>query len=131
MTEAEIKARIRLAIGRSAPDCRLFNNPVGTAWAGDILHTRPGLVTLGCPRRVHYGVGGAGGSDLIGFRSVLISPDMIGERVAVFVAAEVKRPGEPLPDHQALFVDFIQKSGGIAGVVRSPDEALRLLHARD
>lgn len=131
VTEAEIKARIRLAVGREATDCRLFNNPVGDGWAGVVVRAERGMVTLGEPRRIRYGVGGAGGSDLIGLRSVLISPNMVGERVAVFAAVEVKRPGVSVPEHQVRFVEFIREMGGIAGVVRSPDEALRLLHTRD
>lgn len=127
-SESEIKARIRLAIGAKAPHCRLWNNPVGFGWAGDILRMGPNrTVSLINAYQITYGLAKPGGSDLIGFTMIEITPDMVGRRIAVFTAQEVKRPGEPVPDHQQKFIGFVRESGGIAGVVRSPEDSLALV----
>ena len=41
---------------------------------------------------IQYGLS-IGSSDLIGWRSVEVTPEMVGKRVAIFAAVEVKRPG--------------------------------------
>ena len=73
------------------------------------------------------GVGGDGGSDLIGFRIVTITPEMVGQTFARFVAIETKsRRGTKEVDQQA-FIAGVQKQGGIAGFARSVDEAIALV----
>jgi hypothetical protein len=47
----------------------------------------------------------------------------------VFAAAEVKRPGVKVPEHQQKFIDFVTAFGGIAGVVRAPAEAIAVVTA--
>jgi hypothetical protein len=78
-------------------------------------------------RRVEFGLTD-GASDLIGCRRVTITPAMVGCTLAVFIAAEVKRPGVKVPDHQQHFLDFVRGFGGIAGVVRSDADALALVN---
>jgi hypothetical protein len=65
-----------------------------------------------------------GGSDLIGWRTVIITPEMIGKPVALFLALEVKTAtGKPTPE-QENFIRAVRKAGGLAGVVRSCDDAI-------
>jgi len=73
---------------------------------------------------VNYGIPGPGGSDLIGLHSLTITPDMVGKRVAVFTAIEVKSDTGKATADQIAFLDFVTAMGGIAGVARSADEAL-------
>lgn len=84
---------------------RLFRNSVGVAYAqnGNIIS---------------FGVGGKGGADLIGWQTVEITPEMVGSRVAVFVALEVKTGRVPVTKEQRLFLDAVARAGGIAEVVR-------------
>jgi len=78
-------------------------------------------------RWINFGIPGAGGSDLIGFHSLTITPDMIGKRVAVFLAVECKSSkGKPTTD-QTAFIEFIKASGGIAGVANSAESALNII----
>lgn len=64
-------------------------------------------------RRVHYGVGGRGAADLIGFR--------IMGKIAQFVAIEVKLSKHDKPkDQQKRFLDVIKESGGYAAIAH-PD----------
>jgi hypothetical protein len=64
---------------------------------------------------IRYGVCNPGGSDLIGiFRGK-------------FLAIETKIPGKNPTPEQQLFIDMVNKHGGIAGVVRSVEDVQKLL----
>jgi hypothetical protein len=123
--ESSIQADIRLAQGL-LPHVRLFRNNRGVAWMGKLLQRRGGIVTLENARPVEFGLTD-GASDLIGLTQIVVTPEMVGRTLAVFTAQEVKRPGVTVPDHQERFVGFVQRFGGIAGVVRSPEDALSLV----
>ncbi len=41
---------------------------------------------------VRFGVGGKGGSDLIGITPVTVTPEMVGKKLGIFTAVEVKTP---------------------------------------
>lgn len=112
--ERPIQSEIQLAA--TGPDSRLWRNNVGA------LKDRTGrLVCYGlCP----------GSSDLIGYRSVVITPEMVGQRVAVFAAVEVKDQGQPT-DQQEAFIRLVQDAGGLAGVARSVEEAREVLRLWD
>jgi len=111
MTETTVRKKIMLALG-SLPDVRLFRNNVGEAIYGR-THVPYGL----CP----------GSSDIIGWRSITITPDMIGRKVAVFVALEVKSGRGQTSDAQNNSIERVQEAGGIAGICRSVDEAREII----
>ncbi len=52
------------------------------------------------------------GGDFIGFTQVEITPDMVGQTVAVFLNLEVKAKGDSLKSGQIKWHNFIIKSGG-------------------
>ena len=92
--------------------CRLFRNNTGA-----IKDANGRLVRFGLCK---------GSSDLIGFKPVTITPDMVGQTVAVFAAIEVKTPtGKPTPE-QLHFLDRVKHFGGIAGIARSVDDVLAI-----
>lgn len=69
--------------------------------------------------KTRAGLEAGGSSDLIGFTVVTITPDMVGRKIAVFTAAEMKRPEWKKPSsktekQQQAFIDFVNQSGGIA-----------------
>ena len=115
--ESDLMRRIQVAACRD-PDVRLFRNNVGAAWLGKVQHNMDGSVTIHQPMRVVYGLG-KGTSDLIGLRSVVITPEMIGQRVAVFAAVEVKRPGKRGTPEQKQFISVVKRLGGLAGIAAS------------
>jgi len=80
---------------------------------------------------VRYGVGNPGGSDLIGLRTVTITPQMVGQQIGQFVAVEVKRPGEKPTEQQQRFMAMVRQLGGVAGVARSVDDARDLLSSTE
>lgn len=106
---AVLKQVLRLSRGA----VRLFRNNVG------VLRDERG-------RRVAYGLC-RGSSDTIGWRTIVIRPEDVGRRVAVFVAIECKAEDGTLEPHQRLFLNAVADAGGIAGVARSATEAERLL----
>lgn len=129
MAEQSIQQRILATCAKGAT--RLFRNNVGTGWAGKVFRpSRPMVVNIGPDdvivrnaRPLHAGLCN-GSSDLIGWTSVEITPDMIGQRVAVFTALEVKAKTGRATDEQTNFVDVVNRFGGIAAIVRSVQDAL-------
>lgn len=115
--EAAVSAAIQLACGRGP--CRLLRNNVGALPAPDGRLVRYGLGQSGASRVV-------GTSDLIGWRSRDITPDMVGQTIAQFVAIEVKDRGRATPE-QLTWLDAVTRAGGLAGVARSPDDARTIL----
>lgn len=67
-------------------------------------------------------------SDLIGWVPVLITPDMVGQTVAVFTSIEAKRsdwrlqPGDAHAQAQARWIDLVKGSGGYGGFVTDPSQ---------
>jgi hypothetical protein len=102
MTEAQIQAVVMRALG-GRTDVRVFRNQVGFGFVGEPPNHRP--VTMG----LHPGSG-----DLIGWKSVTVTPDMVGTKLAVFLSVEVKRPGKGLRPNQETWMRVVREHGGIA-----------------
>lgn len=94
---------------------------------GVVFRNNVGLAVYPDGTRVRYGLA-PGSSDLIGWRSVEITPEMVGQRVAVFVAVEVKTATGRATPQQLNFIAQVQQAGGIAAIVRSAEEARGLFH---
>jgi hypothetical protein len=113
VTEQQIQQHIRLACSTGAT--RLFRNNTGTL---KDQHGRP----------VQFGLC-KGSADLIGWRTVTVTPEMVGTTVAVFTSIEVKTATGRLRPEQQQWLDAVQAAGGIAGVARSVEDAQRLTTA--
>lgn len=113
--ETEIQQRIRLALGTRS-DLRLFRNQVG-----QLPDPRTG-------RPVQFGLA-RGSADLIGWRTITVTPDMVGRRVAVFTSIEVKTPTGRLTPAQHAWLGAVHKAGGVAGVARSVADSLRIVES--
>jgi hypothetical protein len=86
-------------------------------------------IRLACGRgAVRFGLC-KGSSDLIGLRSLEITPELVGRRIAQFVAIEVKTAQGVLSPEQRAFLRFVQELGGVAAACRSVEEAEQLLGA--
>lgn len=53
-----------------------------------------------------------GTPDYVGFDSVTITPDMVGQTVAIFAADELKIPGVKLSRFQRIFQMIMERMGG-------------------
>tara|TARA_A100001015_G_scaffold274925_1_gene331721 strand:+ start:261 stop:497 length:237 start_codon:yes stop_codon:yes gene_type:complete len=78
---------------------------------------------------VQFGVGMPGGSDLIGYRRVRVTEEMVGQEIAQFAAVEVKTPKGRVKAEQQQFINHVLSAGGVAGIARSVDEAQNILLA--
>ena len=73
---------------------------------------------------IRYGIASPGGSDLIGWRSVVVTPEMVTGRIVQFVAIEVKDRGVPT-NPQESFLGIVAGAGGRAIVAWSVEDAVR------
>jgi hypothetical protein len=110
-SEHEIQQRIRLACGRGA--VRLWRNNTGA-----LVDQQGRFVRFGLCK---------GSSDLIGLRSVVVTPEMVGQRIAQFVALEIKAPQGVVSPEQQAFLRLVQELGGVASVCRSIEQAQAVL----
>lgn len=69
---------------------------------------------------IRYGLC-VGSSDLIGFRPVLITPEMAGIIIAQFVAREVKGTGGRVSPAQRNFIEVVNRAGGDAKIIAPQD----------
>jgi hypothetical protein len=111
--ETDLQQRIRLALG-THPLLRIFRNN-----SGSLPDPRTG-------RYVQFGVASPGGSDLIGWRTVTITPDMVGRQLAVFTAIEVKTSTGRATPAQRNFIHAVHQAGGFSGIARSVADALKI-----
>lgn len=96
---------------------RLWRVNAGQGWAGRVVKKTGGFLTL-ANFRPFFGMP-AGCPDNIGFDSIIITPDMVGRRVAVFVGTEIKATrGDRLKKKQRDFRSMLVKMGGIHREIR-------------
>jgi len=108
MNETTILQRIRL-VASKVPGLKLFRNNVG----GLKDHTG---------RFVQFGLN-PGSADLIGWRTITITPEMVGKPVAVFASVEVKTDTGRVKPEQQNWLEQVKKAGGLAVIARSPEDA--------
>ena len=121
MSEKNIQSEIMLAANQTG--AAVFRNNVGNGVLGQVAKQEGGQFHIVNGRRVQFGLC-PGSSDLIGWRTVKITPEHVGKSMAVFLALEVKAPGGRTTPEQINFIAAVRRAGGMAGVVRSVDEAL-------
>lgn len=112
----------------------LFRVNTGKAWVGKAIRQPDGNVLIIGGRPVALGFGMPNGdplvgtSDLIGWTTVEITPEMVGRRVAVLTAIETKESGGgDKREGQVNFIKRVREAGGIAGFASSPAAAQALV----
>jgi len=106
-SEHEIQQRIRLACGHGP--VRLWRNNTGA-----LVDQQGRFVRFGLCK---------GSSDLIGLRALEITPELVGQRIAQFVALEIKTDCGIVSPEQQAFLQLVQHLGGLGAVCRSIAEA--------
>ena len=132
MTEKDNEKRVL----KNAPriNQRLFQNRVAGAWVGDSQVWQGSNLLLKNARPIKSGFG-PGSSDLIGWTTVTITEEMVGRKMAVFTAVEVKRPAQPgkpkgkPSDKQMNFLRVVNDSGGIGSLAYSPEDVNHSVNA--
>ena len=89
---------------------RMFRTNSGMGWAGKSVK-KGEMVIIKNPFPLHCMP--EGWPDITGWETVEITPDMIGQKIAVFSVVEVKTGRLKLSDEQNKFKDLIQRMGGI------------------
>lgn len=113
MSESENQKRITQTFG-AMRNVQLFRNNSG----------RKGNVSFGLSNSKFK----SGTSDLIGWVSETITPEMVGEKVAVFVALEVKADKKSAyTSAQADFGYEVINAGGRFGFVVEVEDAIRVI----
>ena len=107
MRESE---RIREILAALSPEERLFRINSGMGWAGKIVRHEPGMIILKNPRPFHGAPEGF--PDMCGWTVKEITPDMVGQHIAVFTAVEVKVTGK-LTKAQEAFKRVLETMGGV------------------
>jgi len=125
MSEAALKQSIRLSVGRE-PDVKLFNNPVGVGWVGKVIRRTKDTVTLAMPRQISYGLF-KGSADTVGYHTVTVTHEMVGQRIAVFASIEVKYLKGTLSPEQETWLAVTRAGGCLTGVARSVADARTIL----
>ena len=120
-TEIDI---LRVLGGRA--DVRLFRNHVAQGWTGETVRNEGGAVLLRNARRAAFGLA-PGSGDFVGWQSLLITPAMVGQTVGRFISLEAKGGTGRSNAQQDNWARRVNEGGGVAGVVRSADQALYLL----
>lgn len=114
---------------------RLFRNNTGVGWAGKAevcrneprtVTLQPGDVVVRRARPLHAGLC-EGSADLVGWRSLLVEPRMVGHKYAIFAGLEVKAPFGVMRSTQTTFQNEVLVAGGIAATARSVDDAIKAM----
>lgn len=121
--EHKLQNEIRNAL---AGGCLAFRANVGSAWIGEAQRVNYSDVLIKNARPFSTGLP-VGFSDLFGVVDVEITPDMVGQKVGVFFALEVKAPNGRTSAKQEAFLKAVKTFGGRAGVARSAEDALKIV----
>lgn len=112
--ETKIQRLIMVALSQAGHT--VFRNETGQFWTGKTIHREGSTVTLAKAHMIPVGLC-VGSSDLIGLQS----------GTGKFFAIEVKTSKGRASKEQKQFIEHVKEKGGIAGIARSPQEALELL----
>lgn len=124
MSEAILMKHVQMMASKLG--LRLFRNNTGMGWAGKAtkiskpmtISLQPGDVVIRKARPLRAGLC-EGSSDLIGFKPTLITPQMVGQTIAVFTAIETKTTKGKATTLQQNFIQMVQNFGGIGFICRS------------
>ncbi|MCS6946269.1 MAG: VRR-NUC domain-containing protein [Steroidobacteraceae bacterium] len=101
--ESLILTDIRLNVSKGP--IRVFRNNVGA-----LMDKHGNYITYGLA---------PGSSDLIGWRTITVTRDMLGAKIAQFLSIEVKSLHGVVTQEQQAWLDLVERAGGIAIVARS------------
>lgn len=122
--ESELQKKIMVAL--SKVKTVVFRNNTGSGWIGIIISRTANTITLSDYRPLRAGLT-KGGSDLIGWTKVVVTPEMVGKTIAVFTAVEVKTNSGRISNDQKNFLNVLNDSGGFAGIAKNEQESVNLV----
>lgn len=122
MKESDVMRQIQIEASKNGN--RLFRNNVALGWVGKAIRPTfakfmmvlPSDVLVKNARPLHAGLC-IGSGDLIGWKRVEITQEMVGETLAVFHSGEVKINDNKPTKEQLDWQIAVQKAGGIAEII--------------
>ena len=113
-------------LASTKPNERLFRINAGLAWIAEksctfraskamTVTVAPGDMILRRARPFHGAPPGF--PDMIGWQTVEITPEMVGQKIAVFTGIEAKATGDLSPE-QRKFRDVLEAMGGVFRVLK-------------
>lgn len=114
MAKQETSALNRILVAVCRDSVRLFRN-----------HAGAGHVSQSPVKGSRYQTFGLhpGSADLIGWTSIVVTPEMAGRKIAVFTSIEVKTKLGVPSAAQKRWERAVMDAGGFAGIARTPEEA--------
>jgi hypothetical protein len=125
MNESPIQKNILQIIGQRA-DVRLFRNNVGVGVCGKIVRRVAEMFVIAGGRVVRFGLK-VGSGDLIGWQTVTITTEMVGQKFARFLSVETKSSTGTAKEDQENWRDRVIECGGLACVARCAADVERVL----
>lgn len=77
------------------------------------------------PHRIHYGLFNGSG-DRVGWRTITITPDMVGKQIAQFLSVEVKTLRDRMSDEQKKWAAAVTRDGGRAEIWRETSKGVEI-----
>lgn len=92
-----------------------------------LRNNRGMFLTLDGKRKVRAGLQADGSSDLVGWTPLIITEEMIGKKIAVFVVCEVKEGKGRLSKEQLSFLKIVNECGGLGIVAYDQEDVKKCL----
>jgi len=127
MNEAELQAMVQIEGAKFLVNLERNNNVAFMSQDGRMI--RAGLGNISKKHSDTFK-----SSDLIGIKTMVVTPDMVGKTIGIFIAVECKDPTwnvnkklDARESAQKKYIDYVVSRGGIAGFVNSIDSFLKLI----
>ena len=102
----------------------LFRNDCGVGFVGGKrfqvpfsgqFYAEQGDIVVINPKRISYGLY-PGSGDFIGWETIIITEEMIGNKIAIFKSIEIKTARDRMKENQINWFRAVKRDGGIAEV---------------
>jgi len=106
----------------------VFRNDCGMAWVGGrkIIDKKTGQSHVIGAKRIKYGLF-PGSGDFIGWTTVTITPEMVGQQIAVFTSIETKTINDSMSNRQRNWFQRVREAGGIALVYKETRAGIEIV----
>ena len=104
---------------KAEPHRRAFRINAGEGWVSNNFRWIKNVLMMHSPRK--FQAGPPGWHDCVGWTAKEITPDMVGQTVAIFTFSEHKRPGETYNDDQKKLAETLTRMGGICEIITIDD----------
>jgi len=97
------------------PNRRAFRINAGRGWISNKLRWVRNTLVLLDPRPLQAGP--PGWHDCVGWTTVEITSEMVGQKIAIFTFSEHKQPGEKYRKEQRELAALLKSMGGICEII--------------